>query len=230
MKRWAIIITICLLIGAIINVAAAWWFTVRLDELAPTSNGVTGISKNGPGYHTWTVETITWPGCTWSFSNSSYTSFRGDEIELTAYEALPYWAEFTKPNPKATQPYAFHWQHAVAYGWPFRSMLRAWQGSDNNKDDYFHSFYWDAPKWLRGEKTSPIAHKQPLYLPLRIIWPGFIANTLLYMMMPLLIFNLPIKLRSYLRLKRKQCTKCGYPIGQSEVCTECGAELKAQAL
>jgi len=226
MKRWVIIITICLFIGAMINVAVAWWFAIRLDELAPTSSEIAGISKDGFGYHTWTVETINWQGCTWSFSKSSYTSFSGEGRKLTAYDALPYWADFIKPNPKTTQPYPYHWQQAVAYGWPLRSVLRAWQGSDNTQDDHSYSFYWDAPKWLRGRKTSPIAYKQPLYLPLKIIWPGFIANTFVYLV-PVYIYILLIKHRSYLRLKRKQCTKCGYPIGQSEVCTECGAKLKA---
>ncbi len=228
MKRWAIIITICILLGAIINVALAWWFAIRLDEFAPPSSSKIGLSYDGPGYTQWNTSTVDWTGSSLAYSQSfdsrNFTAISGNE--LSSDEVLPYWAEMVRPDPDTTEPYPFNWEHAVAHGWPMRSILRSWEDKDNHETNYSYCITWKAPSWIRGNQTNPTAIKQPVYLPLKIIWHCFIANTLLYAITPLLIFNLPRKFRSYLRTKRKQCTKCGYPIGQSEICTECGSQLK----
>ncbi len=62
-------------------------------------------------------------------------------------------------------------------------------------------------------------------LPLRPIWPGFAINTLFYgTLLWLLIYGLSV-MRRFLRLKRGLCPKCAYPVGESEICSECGITL-----
>ena len=59
-------------------------------------------------------------------------------------------------------------------------------------------------------------------LPLRRIWPGFAINTVFYAMILWLLFAAPFALRRRIRIRRGLCPVCGYPVGESDICTECG--------
>jgi hypothetical protein len=58
-----------------------------------------------------------------------------------------------------------------------------------------------------------------------MIWPGFAINTVFYAAILWLLFAAPGFVRRRIRIKRGRCPACGYPIGSSDVCTECGAVL-----
>jgi hypothetical protein len=92
------------------------------------------------------------------------------------------------------------------YGWPARALT-------NDPE----------PKLLSPRRYS-LSVGEPR-LPLRPIWPGFAINTLLYAGMLWLLFAAPFALRRRRRIKRGLCPKCAYPIGVSDVCTECGADV-----
>jgi hypothetical protein len=62
--------------------------------------------------------------------------------------------------------------------------------------------------------------------PLRPLWPGFAINTLFYAGILWLLFAAPFALRRRRRIKRGLCPACAYPVGDSEVCTECGQAVK----
>jgi hypothetical protein len=70
-------------------------------------------------------------------------------------------------------------------------------------------------------------------LPIRPIWPGFAINTLFYGGILWLLFAAPVALRRWRRVRRGLCPACAYPVGESAVCTECGAavtpKLKAES-
>ncbi len=65
-------------------------------------------------------------------------------------------------------------------------------------------------------------------LPTRIIWPGFVINTVFYAVVLWLLLAAPFALRRRLRRKRGLCPACGYDLrgrgspSQSNVCPECG--------
>lgn len=61
-------------------------------------------------------------------------------------------------------------------------------------------------------------------LPLRPVWPGFAVNTILFAILAALIWLVPV-LRAIHRESRGLCPACAYPVGASQVCTECGAKL-----
>jgi hypothetical protein len=61
-----------------------------------------------------------------------------------------------------------------------------------------------------------------LVFPLRPIWPGFAINTLFYAGILWLLLAAPFTLRRRRRIKRGLCAACAYPVGASEICTECG--------
>ena len=55
---------------------------------------------------------------------------------------------------------------------------------------------------------------------------GFAINTIFYAAILWLLFAVPGFVRRRIRIKRGLCQACGYPIGTSDVCTECGAPLR----
>jgi hypothetical protein len=57
------------------------------------------------------------------------------------------------------------------------------------------------------------------------LWPGFAINTVFYAGLLWLLFAAPFALRRRRRIKRGLCPKCAYPVGASDVCTECGAAV-----
>ena len=100
-------------------------------------------------------------------------------------------------------------------GWPIRSMEGlVWQASER-------PITYDAA-WALPSDTSPTL---PAIL-LRPIWPGFAINTLFYATILWLLIPGPFALRGFIRRKRGQCPACGYPAGESAVCSECGKELR----
>jgi hypothetical protein len=67
-------------------------------------------------------------------------------------------------------------------------------------------------------------------LPLRPIWPGFAINTIFYAAVLWVLFaigGVPVKVRRWRRIKRGVCVRCAYPVGASDVCSECGTRVTA---
>lgn len=62
--------------------------------------------------------------------------------------------------------------------------------------------------------------------PTRALWPGFAINTLFYAAILWLVFGAPLALRRWRRVRKGLCPKCAYPMGESDVCTECGSVVK----
>ncbi len=61
----------------------------------------------------------------------------------------------------------------------------------------------------------------------RPIWPGFAINTLFYAAILWLLIAALFALRRRRRIKRGLCPACAYPIGESDICTECGDTLSS---
>lgn len=71
--------------------------------------------------------------------------------------------------------------------------------------------------WMHGRLTSPEA-----FLPWLPRWPGFLLNSLFYAAILWLVWFTPGATRRAHRHRRGQCTACAYPLGEGEVCSECG--------
>jgi len=105
-------------------------------------------------------------------------------------------------NAPATPPW-----HALIYwetGFPMTSMVFV-------KD--FPGSLWAINHWRHGS-----------YRRIAPIWSGFAINTIAYATF-LGLFFVPGAVRRHFRARRGQCPKCGYMIGESAVCTECGCHL-----
>ncbi len=104
-------------------------------------------------------------------------------------------------------------------GWPFRSLRGYLAGSQGP---------WLAIGGVEIDKPLPDFRGRQC-LPFMPIWPGFLANTVLYAGLAWLLTCSLLFTRQRLRLRGGRCPTCRYPIGASEVCTECGAALPAQS-
>jgi hypothetical protein len=145
----------------------------------------------------------------------------------------------------------FGWPAPPSAGWPESGMYRVWgqgmfQSWDTvtafriNNDRRFHVFAitlhrsgWPAravecvgrEEKLGDESTKKSFHGaffSNLALPVRPILPGFAINTIFYAGMCWLLFAAPFAVRRRRRIKRGLCPACAYPVGASDLCTECG--------
>jgi hypothetical protein len=81
----------------------------------------------------------------------------------------------------------------------------------------------DMMPWLNHKRDPQLVLKlrQPH-------WIGFAVNTLFYAAVLWLLVAAPFTLRRHLRIRRKLCPHCAYPVGTSDVCTECGYAMAAR--
>lgn len=81
------------------------------------------------------------------------------------------------------------------------------------------------PRFLRNTKRGGRA-----VLPIRPLWPGFAINTLFYAMILWGLFAATFTLRRRRRIHKDLCPRCTYPVGECDVCTECGTTVKRDAM
>lgn len=64
--------------------------------------------------------------------------------------------------------------------------------------------------------------------PARLRWPQAIANAIVYailMAIPYVYWHSRVNIIAYVRRRRGACAACGYPVGPSPVCSECGRSI-----
>ena len=101
----------------------------------------------------------------------------------------------------------------IAAGWPCAALT-----GFNNSHPYV----------AQGLEFIKAGWKEPWYrrlLPFWPVWPGFAINTVFYGSILWLLRAGLAALRRRRRIKRGLCPACAYPVGDSEVCTECGARV-----
>lgn len=197
MKRSILTITIFLLLGVVINVAVAWGYVLWV----PMDNFVNLAEQE--------VRQRIPPDVT---VRSDLFFFNGMEIEQPGRSILMLAAtEVDSRGIDSAVP--LYWElHA---GWPTMSL----EGTSKMTETGVHyPFLLYLPEWL-WERVEYFV------VPLRPQWPGFAINTLLYGGVPWLLLCGPFELRRYRRRKRGLCVHCAYPIGESDVCTECGRAI-----
>lgn len=115
--------------------------------------------------------------------------------------------------------------HIRRAGWPLRSLtgIEVLDGAPK--------FEWairagEFPKPVAGARSMlGGAGNVPPMLPLKPIWPGFALNWLIVSAMLWALWIMQLQSRRAVRRWNKQCWSCGYPQGESQHCSECGATL-----
>ncbi|MBL1217557.1 MAG: hypothetical protein D8M59_08675 [Planctomycetes bacterium] len=195
---------IFLILGAIVNVAVAWgcvlWSSPR-DMI------------RGP-----------WP----TPLPEGWTEPDSDSIGQQGFGIQCMWGVVAVPVDRDTHGSTGTSLCAWLAGWPCHSLFM---------DRHFPMFAGDlydlgnfsAPTQFQDGITIPgwfQSRSSAVCLPTRPLWSGFAADTLLYAVVLWLLIARPFHLRRWRRIRRGLCENCGYPIGTSPVCTECGEKVE----
>ena len=226
MKRRLLIIAICLLLGAVANVAVAWGCAVL-------NRGLSAHYESGSRYLPIAGEQLSVRR--WKRAGATLISVQRERRDLgsrggrTPEQLYPAWADFRVSDQYTSGLTDVNRRWLDGRGWPRHSMWCELEVGARNRLKV---------TGIRGGIYVPIPPRMyigvhPLLrgiaLPLLPIWPGFAVNTLFYTTILWLLLLGPFALRRFLRLRRGLCPRCAYPMGESSVCTECGRALPSLA-
>lgn len=202
-----------LVLGAVLNVVVAWacvcWSVVEVRRL-----------PDGRIAEWCAPVPQSWPSVASHWTRSAFgvtdCESRGD-----------------KPSDTDSGVHTSQW--VLQAGLPLRGMYVARQAVESDIQTFSMPLHHDRPdSWRDGlmipQQVARSRVNEYRYLPTLVLWPGFAVNTVFYATILWLMLAAPFALRRRLRARRGQCQQCGYPIGVSPVCTECGAALPASAV
>ena len=224
MNRWLLRICVFLLLGAIVNVAVAWglanwtfpryfsdilWLDLGGDRLCA---GYVGSGLGSGSIH-------------WAQDYSrSYIESLPNPLPLKTTIAPPAWSRFHDCESPLSGEISAYIEEGR--GWPMISLSYGTSfANDSSLKQIRRPLVVDGiamgVRPPRQVRYGPV----PKALPLQPIWPGFAINTVFYAALFWLLFAAPFALRRRRRIRRGLCPKCAYPVGDSPVCTECGAAV-----
>jgi hypothetical protein len=191
-----------LIAGAALNVAVAWGCALKYFSIGGS------VQYQTPG--TWPREVPPeWPPPSTLISDGKW-GYRQIVVQVDR-PALRLEGDW--PGTRVGQ---FWMQGIQQCGLPMLSM------------EWVSSFSSDWEEWRIDGLKVPSYFDDGNYhrrIPTTILWPGFAVNTLFYAGVLWMLFCAPFALQRMIRRRRGRCAHCNYPIGQSLVCTECGAAV-----
>ena len=226
-RRRLLIAAIFLLAGAVVNVAVAWGCAYRNGHYSDDWHWIT-VPENNQFWlerrpHEWESGMLI--GVTrHSGLGRNLTNARGS-TRPPERVTVPY----LKPGTGSTGPRpgseVVVKNEARILEAEFGLPLRSFRWTSVSGRTYYprsvdsRTYYHRSPTITMGGRV----------LPLLPIWPGFAVNTLFYAVVLWLLIPGPFVLRRFIRVQRGRCVKCGYPMGESGVCSECGKALPGRA-
>jgi hypothetical protein len=148
-----------------------------------------------------------------------------------------------KPSEPYTSVYRCVW------GWPFQSVFAEHEVAKGRSSVivrrgvplssraalfYYDPFLIDFALPITGSQLPPIPPSPPIVLqvprtlPTGVLWRGLTANAGIAICVTLGFVTLVRAARSAIRIARGGCLACGYPLGHSARCSECGQNVLAK--
>lgn len=213
MKRRITIIAVFVLAGAVINVAVAWLLFAHHFHGGAAARSQTNAFNWTSG--DWPFRPpVGWP-------QSPIVS----ELRAVGYSDTE--------ARNAAHPFdATRCMILTQSGWPMLALQSRWLYSLPNEEGwtergtfaarYDYGIY--APAWMFRIKSA-----DSVLMPVRLNWPGFAVNSVLYGGALWSLTLGPFTLRRMLRKQRGGCVTCGYDLtgNTSGRCPECGAAIGA---
>lgn len=220
LSRWGSI----LLIGAIVNVSVAWACSLSADPNAPAK-----VQSSMQ------MESAT-------ILKSERSSFG---CETTMFERTRVNMPARISRSTAAMPVTVERKRWTVHqsGWPMRALSGGRRVNDVSPNDANQSGSANAspanastPTESRGRFSVPVRPTQAAtndpwtfrMLPMKPMWGGFAVNTVAYSAVLWVVLAIPSALRRKRRIRRALCPVCAYPVGTSDICSECGASLPNQ--
>jgi hypothetical protein len=240
-KRRVGLVLLLLVAGVIVNVAVAWGLAIRspLDYGYPTKHDVFNDwegTTRFPAYtaHRWqrtgVRRVFVYKG---SYSGLPWTNTASFE------ELVPAWGSTFLNVPELEGnsssdshfPSGFGERAVDARGWPFLALWGGLGSLNFSGIGALNPTEWIVHGAIPLDEYSPLSRNYVAlrFIPYIPIWPGFAINTMFYAGILWLVFAAPFALRRRRRIKRGLCPACAYPVGESDVCTECGKPLRCKA-
>lgn len=214
-RRIVIQVSICLLLGAIVNIAVAWgfaWFTPQFG-----SNEFTiyhdDDNFDGTMREVWEQyfpsdlnKEAFQPLTRWKFNNAG---LRYDLVDCRDMKAPPVFLQVVQ---------AGYPMNCLSYHYWIQNFGR----TPSNDVEARFALLWKQPP----PRQFP-TDQRTIALPLRPLWPAFAINTIFYSVIIWMLFFAPFVLRRWRRIRLGLCTKCGYDLRgvKHEKCPECGVGI-----
>jgi len=226
MKRHIWILIIALLIGSIVNIVVAWLVAIyhpvmhKLilpdDKEIRSGQGIVSFSYSVGEYRTAKIYQYNWIG----------KGLKHVTREDATSAGLPKWAVLN-PEFSGVEVYPLAYRYE-ATGWPMISFVCAtFQPIATGPQVHVvGGIELDfLPRRMTIVLSMTAGRILPTILPTKPIPSGLVVNTLVYSLAAWILLAGPFFVRRVLRARRRQCARCGYPIGASAVCTECGSRV-----
>ena len=208
MKRRPFNIASLLLAGAIVNVAVAWGCAIWPPRIVGYAHYALPASEQKWFRPISRIEFQSLLG--------GRTDFRGETRRWRIAAQLP-----------ETQPPVLAIQILQSYGLPFRALEHEMESIVDQPNGGNERVTW---RWAMIQNVPSSRSDDTPNLPLRPVWIGFFINSCIYALALFAIvwafIAVPLVLRRRRRMQRGLCPACTYPVGTSEVCTECGKQLE----
>ncbi len=236
MKPRPLPILLLLLAGAVVNVGVAW-------GCAAWSPGRLRTEPVVPKYKD-LVQMLIWRGSlfdgAWSYAgigvSIDFTRRTDPTDRRSPTEGLALARDTTRSAHRIE--YRAGWPMHSLQGvvtWDERQTTTATIGYDILTTDRQTVFDPMVRGWVVATSLTPTRPDLPFgpqlttgHLPYGVAAPGFGFNTLFYAALLWLLFFGPFTLRRHLRARRGLCPACGYPVGESAVCSECGKRVRSR--
>ncbi len=234
MRRVAVGVVVLLVLGAAVNVGVAWWCALW-SRVTWTPLAVSASS------------TRRWPKATIHDDGTHVTPFHcsgfgidGEQVDEQQWTKRAHGLEFGVRVTGGTTSRA-----TFRAGWPLRCLTwsrahqEQWEREDgiSRRPQWIESDGIVPPYSIMGRRLLPRPLVAPsgvvplapqVLLPVRPIWRAVVLNSLIYAGV------LAAGSAGVWLIVRKgrhglgRCGACGYPIGVSDVCPECGRPVRAQ--
>jgi hypothetical protein len=218
MRRWIVAILAFLTAGAVINVAVASWFALTTRPMPVrdfrnlTPEEVHRLWEKW-GQQPYTQDARPTGMLQITVGRDLFLAFATDQTN-----------EVDSPgNSKSTHSFGIG---QFKFGWPCRATELIHLQDSTKPSDEGNIIIGGLPV---TNQIPDLGASVVGAIPLRPLWGGFAVNTFLYALVLMCVLAIPIAAIRIRRWRRGRCPSCGYPLGVSDRCTECGRQWKVTA-